>query len=80
MIGQSANRSGVTLKIRTAVWLDEAVQPKPAFSSLSTGTYFAKVGKVNFSQNLHETLSLINDWIRTSTEGRILQGHMAASF
>jgi serine protease inhibitor len=60
---------GVTLKLANAVWIDDSVRLKERFSADLAQTFKTKLEVARF--NDPTTISRINDWVSSATEGKI---------
>jgi len=71
-IGQSVQKSGVSLRVRNSVWVNETIQVEPPFKSIMTDRYRANLFPVDFA-NSDDASHQINAWVSESTAGRISQ-------
>ena len=60
---------GVTLKVANAAWIDDSVRLNKKFSADLAQTFKTKLESVRFNDST--TISLINDWVNSATEGKI---------
>jgi len=61
--------SGVTLKVANAAWIDDSIRLNKKFSADLAQAFKTKLQTVHF--NDPTTISQINDWVSTATEGKI---------
>ena len=61
--------SGVTLKVANAAWIDDSIRLNKRFSADLAQAFKTKLQTVHFNDST--TISQINDWVSTATQGKI---------